>query len=166
MAKPLATLSVAFWYRMDDDNGYDKSYIVSNGCIFDANTTDFRAGGWCFVGYGKTVEADAYFDPKLGNVNAVRSDALTTKTWHHIAVTWNNTAYPATCAMYIDGKLAKSGASGAGFNPMEPIGANNNDLRIGPHWGWWMQYENTASFCDLRVYKRILNTAEITALAR
>jgi len=90
---------------------------------------------------------------------------LTPKQWHHLAVTYSGSRMAEGVQVFVDGKPAPAKVQmDTLYRPFHNAGRVIKDpLRIGSGWGPERRFRGLID--DVRIYGRILNAEEISALA-
>ncbi|HEY3378673.1 MAG TPA: LamG-like jellyroll fold domain-containing protein [Armatimonadota bacterium] len=153
--KALPCVSVGFWLYMNGT--YSNDPIISNAM---SNNT----GGWQIQCANNTLYGNAFL---INSYNPVPTYAIpAAKQWHHVAVVWDFSTATLKGAMYVDGKLVSPGTNKTCPSYYTPsIAPYTGDLLIGPiGWSGHNTLDNSFAIMDLRVYHRLLNADEITAM--
>lgn len=92
-------------------------------------------------------------------------DALTARRWNHIVVTYSGSRMAEGVRVYINGQPAKVSVQlDTLYRPFRNDGPFKDPLRIGSGWGPERRFRGLID--DVRVYARILNPEELSALAQ
>lgn len=102
-------------------------------------------------------DAGSIFVQCAGGANSLSGGYLPDENWHHVAVTYDQSA-TGVIEIYVDGILNASQANTAAWS--WPVG---QQLEIGTsHDGYWKRYDGQMD--DFRIYNRVLNATEIATI--
>jgi fibronectin type 3 domain-containing protein len=145
-------LTVSAWIKPTGSGG------GSGGRIVDKDNND---SGWFFAMSGTTQVKFTSDQDTSGVTTRTSAASISLNTWQHVLVTWTGTAGGANVHIYINGVQA-DGASTDGTGPEFTDSAT--PLTIGNR-----SVDSARGFAgaidEVRIYNRVLSTAEIQALA-
>lgn len=99
-------------------------------------------------------DAGSIFVQCSGGANSFAVGYLPDDTWHHVAVTYDQSAV-GSIAIYLDGALAGSQANTAAWSWLA-----SQQIELGrSHDGYWRHYDGLLD--DFRIYNRVLTEPEI-----
>ena len=141
--------TIALWVKTTDTGGTGANWYQGEGLV------DAEVGG-VTNDFG-TALLNGRFALGIGNPDTTlaTTKSINDGNWHHVAATWNLTR--GATQLYVDGILDTSGMAPSGVRSAPP------DIQIGhdPTGAYF-----NGAIDDVRLFRRVLSGAEITALAR
>jgi hypothetical protein len=141
--------SVAMWFRLD---GFPAAWPRA---FLGGRTTDPTKGGWRLDVEDSNKKATFAFANGAGGTAVTASTVLATGAWHHVAVTFS--ANPSAIVVYIDGQSRGTGSAGSfAIDPAQLRFACSGDD----------QNYFQGALDEIRIYSRVLTSADVTLLAQ
>lgn len=154
-------ITMAAWYKTGteaDDNSY---YGVLGGQGGDSHTNTSAGGIYVLDGISFYQVTFVFFDGTYDFVSSGIGDTLVGNTWYHLCAVVD----PATSTyyLYINGKLANTGAFNTAGSYYAPVTFNIGRVRRA---GAWTYAQNGSQIAQADVYRRALDASEVFDLHR
>jgi hypothetical protein len=140
------TMSIAAWIKVEDFDGVSSRAIAAQGTIFDTD------GNWQFF---VTKNGALRFGKNNTDFSVTSDAAISTSTWHHIAVTFSSGAVK----FYVDGEIASTVEMGSSsFNE------TSDGIKIGEREYSQASNDFKGKIDQFRLYGRVLSMSDVQQL--